>query len=79
MDDKLNGHNKEQAARRAFLRAVAYAAPVVVTVVKVNRAQAQPASCGPNSCPPDGAPCGPNGACGPGGGPCGPANCPPNN
>jgi len=50
-------------ARRAFLRAVVYAAPAVLTAVQISRAQAQAVSCGPTSClPRDG---------------CGPSRCPP--
>jgi len=80
MDDETRDPNKDQqAARRAFLRAVAYTAPAVLTAVQINRAQAQAVSCGPSACPPGGNPCGPgSGGCGPGGGSCGPNNCPPN-
>jgi len=44
-----------QAARRAFLRAVVYTAPLVVSAVQVNRAAGQTrVSCGPpnQNCPP---------------------------
>jgi hypothetical protein len=42
------------AARRAFLRAVVYTAPLVVSAVQVNRAAGQTrVSCGPPpNCPP---------------------------
>jgi hypothetical protein len=51
-------------ARRKFLKAAIYAAPVIATTVSVNKAHAQQVSCGPASCSPNG-------------GPCGPDNCPP--
>ena len=51
------------AARRAFLKAVVYTAPVIATSVQVSRAEAQKGSCGPTSCLPQQG--------------CGPVRCPP--
>jgi hypothetical protein len=62
-DEELN------QARRRFLRTAAYTAPLVVSAVTVQTAQAQAVSCGPpencspphsgNPCNPPEAPCGP--------------------
>ncbi len=56
--------------RRALLKLTAYAAPIIVSTVVVEKAAAQ-ASCTPNACPPDGGPCSPDG------GGCGPDSCNP--
>lgn len=65
-------------ARRRLIKAVAYAAPVVMSTVVVKPALAQQAiSCGPNSCNPAGGLCGPSG-CMPNNPPCNPAGCNPN-
>jgi len=70
MDETRDPEKDQQAARRAFLRAVAYTAPAVLTVVKVNRAHAQAISCVPTGCLPGG------GGGGDGDQPCGPGDPP---
>jgi hypothetical protein len=50
-------------ARRRFLRASVYVAPLILATVAVDEARAQAVSCAPSSCLP--------------GGSCGPSACPP--
>ncbi len=54
---------KIDRSRRLLMKSAVYAAPVVISFIQVNRAAAQASLCGPqdpNSCVPDGAPCGPD-------------------
>jgi hypothetical protein len=60
-DSEARSPDGVDAARRRLLRAMVYAAPVVVSTVVVKPAHAQAASCGPTACPPTGPPCSPQG------------------
>ena len=71
-DDKRDP-DEVDAARRKLLRALVYASPIIISVVKVKPAHAQVASCGPTTCRPVGGMCMPDGGgCPPTGAPCPP-------